>query len=101
MNGSFISDRALLISYQNQISWIASEFAKIKREINEDGSMPIYDENLCILLYENLNTIVAELKENKLNNKMSLGYKKICNDMLVELRDVTMKKISIGYRNQL
>lgn len=79
---SLIEKRAKLIEYQNQISWIASEYAKKHRDGADNYS---WEEHLSVMLYENLRSIIYQIKDLDLERFLSDAYKKSCNTLLFSL----------------
>ena len=79
---SLIEKRAKLIEFQNQISWIASEYAKKHR--NYAGKYS-WEEHLSVMLYENLRSIICQIKDLGLEKYLSDAYKESCKGLLFSL----------------
>lgn len=79
---SLIEKRARLIEYQNQISWIASEYAKKHRDDVDNYS---WEEGLSVMLYENLRSIICQIKDLGLEKYLSDAYKESCKRLLFSL----------------
>ena len=80
---SLIEKRAKLIGFQNQISWIASEYAKIQRR--DTHVIYGWEEKLCVALYENLNSIISQIKALKLQYCLNEIYKEMIRDLQLSL----------------
>ena len=84
MEENLLQKRAKLIEYQNQISWIASEYAKQQRR---DGLHKFsWEKNFRVALYENLNSIVLQIKSLRLQDYLSDAYKQMIIDLQISLR---------------
>ena len=82
---SLIEKRAKLIEFQNQISWIASEYAKMsKSKINE--IVYCTEDNFSIILSENLGSIMRQINGLGLEELLSDEYKSTCNDLLCRMK---------------
>lgn len=81
---SLIEKRAKLIEFQNQISWIASEYAKISK-IKSDTSY-YTEDNFSIILSENLVSIIRQINALSLEELLSDEYKSVCNDLLCRMQ---------------
>ena len=77
-----IEKRAKLIEYQNQISWIASEYAKKHRD---DAGNYSWEKHLSVMLYENLRSIICQIKDLGLEKYLSDAYKENCKELLLRL----------------
>lgn len=77
---NLIVKRAKLIEYQNQISWITIQC----RNIFIKNS--VMDYETCVILYENLNSILLNLKEEGLFSYLSGEYERSINSLLDELK---------------
>ncbi len=81
---NLIAKKAKLIEYQNQISWIASEYAKAQRQV--DFPRYSWEEDFCVAMYENLNSIISQIKACGLQDYLSNAYKKMIKDLQMSLR---------------
>lgn len=81
---SLIEKRAKLIEYQNQISWIASEYSKMP--MHNERFLSGREKCLRVALYENLNSIISYIKALRLQDYLSDAYKKMIRDLQITLR---------------
>ena len=87
---NLVAKKAKLIEYQNQISWIASEYAKMQR--CDDCHTYSWEKNLRVALYENLNSIMSQIKELELQDYLSDRYKKMIIDLQMSLRSKVLNE---------
>ena len=80
---SLIEKRAKLIEYQNQISWITSEYSQIKKD--SDNFTRKYDTDSIAIMYENLANIIIQIKDEELDKYLSPIYKKTINGLMASL----------------
>ena len=81
---NLIAKKAKLIEYQNQISWIASEYTKAQRIV--DFPRYTWEEDFCVAMYENLNSIVSQIKELELQDYLNERYKEMIKDLQLSIR---------------
>ena len=81
---NLIAKKAKLIEYQNQISWIASEYAKMP--MHNEHFLSGREKFLRVALYENLNSIISHIKALRLQDYLSDAYKKMIRDLQIALR---------------
>ena len=80
-----VETRTKIIAYQNQISWIACEYRKMK--ISE-----VTDSGVCIVLYENLNNIMKNVRDEDLDRYFNNEYIRCINGILESLKEETARK---------
>ena len=82
---SLIEKRTKLIEFQNQISWIASQYAKINKSKTNEVSY-YTEDNFSIILSENLASIIRQINALGLEELLSDEYKSTCNDLLCRMQ---------------
>ena len=87
---NLVVKRAKLIEYQNRISWIAIQY----RNIFIKNS--VIDNETCVILYENLNSILLNLKEEGLFSYLSGEYERSINSLLDELKLASGKGVFLS-----
>ena len=95
---SLVIKRAKLIEYQNQISWIVCECEKITKNVHLRDK---WYKVKAIALYENLNTIVAQINAEGLDCYVNSEYAREINSVLDDLKICTEASRKVSEINYL
>ena len=81
---NLIAKKAKLIEFQNQISCIASEYSKMP--MHNESYLSGREKFLRVAMYENLNSVISQIKALRLQDYLSDAYKKMIRDLQIALR---------------
>lgn len=92
MEENLLQKRAKIIEYKNQISKICSEYVFLLKEKTWND----FDYGYLIILYENLNEILIQMKDEGLLMRLSPMYIKSVKSFLCSLRTKTLCSTGIS-----